>query len=478
MIRPLKPVARRLALPLLVLFGSAAYFALGVRSEPYFTDEGAYLAQTYFYRLVREARINDIDWFHPASYDHLNVGRLMVGASLDLAGKPIPESLRDMEEWYEGAEVKPPEFDRLLAGRIPMLIGSAVGCLGMFLLLRNLIGPMTGIIGAVLLATSPVYLIHARRAMADNWVVAFVLLGLSMIVGIGPSLQGGDRKQFLKGMLKGALAGLFLGLAAATKLNGATALVAVVLATGFMLAVAAPWRSMGPAHPLARRFGFVVIGTIAIAAGSFLVVHPFFYAQPTIPESDPASTTIIINGEPRSREWVEDKVRPLADMGAPERLQVMLEYRRGVLQQVLLENRFPEDSLRSIPDRLWAIWYEGMGRWSFAGAWQVPQSVAAVIGLSAVVGGLWWCLSQGSRQWWMGQLPMTWLLIGWLGVEILILSRELTLDWDRYYLGIVAQTAAFGAICVGGLLQTISNRLVLMPPQPDAEPEDADAATA
>ena len=203
---------------------------------------------------MKEGKFNDVDWLHLASYDYTNIGRQIVGFALDVQGYDPPKSIEAMETWYgaeqELADYSPPEnLSRLYAARWPMLIGGAFGCLAMFALVKQFIGPLTGLLAATLLAASPLYYTLSRRAMADVWVVAFELAGIALLMHVGHRLPlVGKKYLFIVGPPIAIAAGILLGLSAGTKLNGAIAICAFVIGTGVILAICAPWRSKGPTH--------------------------------------------------------------------------------------------------------------------------------------------------------------------------------------------------------------------------------------
>ena len=469
-------IVKKLALYAAVFGVFLAYFAYHYTEEPYFIDEGAYLAQSYYYRLMKEGKINDVDWLHLAAYDYPNIGRSIVGFSLDLQGYELPQSIEGMEAWYGAEQEKadysaPEDLSRLYAARWAMLIGGAFGCLAMFALVKQFIGPMTGLLAATLLAASPLYYTLSRRAMADVWVAAFELAGLALLMHVGHRLPlVGKKYLFIVGPPIAIGAGILLGLSAGTKLNGAIAICALAIGTGLILAICAPWRSIGPTHFAAKRLGFITVLAIISATLTFFIEHPFFYANPTLPAPS-SDFAVLVDGKNRSQVWIDEDVRPLAAKNPYRRLEHMFNYREAVLQEMLTKNRFPEASLPTITDRWNAILVQGLGRWSFAGRLPLTPQGAAVVASILILLGVWWSLAEGRRRWKMGMLPLTWIFVTWLVTEVVVLSRELTLDWDRYYLDVVVLVALFTALGIGGTLQWINQQLVLLPPESPAPPD-------
>jgi len=457
-----------------------AYFAYCFRDEPYFMDEGAHVAQSYYYRLMKEGKVNDVNWFHLASYDYLNVGRTLVGLALDLQGYEVPNSLEEMEAWYgvdgrPGDNTPPSDMDRIYAARWPMMIGGAFGCLALFALVKQFVGSFMGIVASTLLAASPLYYMLSRRAMADVWVVAFELAALAVIMHLGHRLPiAGKKYLIVAGPPLSILSGVLLGLSSGTKLNGAIVVCALAIGTGLILAISAPWRSVGPTHIAAKRLGLITGLAVLSAALTFYIEHPYFYASPTFPPQT-SDVTIVIDGVPRPQFWIEDTVKPLAAKNSFERLQHMFAYRDGVLHEMLEKNRFPEASLPTTGARLKAIVVEGIGRWSFAGRLGLQPETAAIPATFLVLIGVLWCIGEGRRQWKMGMLPLTWIFVTWLVTEVVVLSRELTLNWDRYYLDIVVLTTLMSALAIGGTIQWLNRQLVLLPPESTAPPDTSHA---
>jgi 4-amino-4-deoxy-L-arabinose transferase-like glycosyltransferase len=461
--------AKSFAYGLFVVSALTVYFSRNHAEEPFFEDEKATLAQTYFYRLAKEGRWQDVDWLHQASYDSLNVGRTLAGAALDLAGYPLPTSIDDMDRWWadkDWAQSPPADSGPLLAARWPMHLGAAIGCLAMYLLVQQIVNPFSGGLAALLLAVSPVYVVHARRAMADDWVVALALVALALTVRTARTVVDNRRRAFLVSCLQSILTGAVLGLCVGTKWSGIGSLITFCLSVGILLAVIAPWRKTGPHHRDVKNFGFMAILTVVVASATFLAVNPFFWTQPHLRVEGESAEVVVVNGQPLPRDYVDNHLKPLSEIGVWDRVRYALVYRDNILHDMIAKNQFPEHLLRSPQERLVAMATDGLGRWSFLAVLGLPRSASAAIGLLLALGGVWWLLAASRRLWFMGQLPYPAIVAVWALVEVAILSRQLTLNWDRYYLTLVAALCALSAIAVGGILQSISKSLILSPPDP------------
>jgi hypothetical protein len=474
-----------LVLPAFLFAASTAWFARELRDEPFFRDEGATLAHTYYYRLLKEGRFHAADWLHQASYDHLQFCRILVGLSLDAAGYDLPKTIAGMEEWWRGggwtpASAHPGDRDRLHAARWPMLLGAAFGCSMIFVVGRMLVGPTTGLLAALFLAASPLYATHARRALVDDWVQALVLAAFAGCIASAKRAVGEGRSA-ASSLWAASAAGLFLGLAVGAKLNALVAPAAVVLlaAATLVWALASRLRRGPSAASLGVYFAGVLVSLTA-ATVVFFAMHPYFYANPDLPPPAPGDgPEVVVDGAPRSREWLEKSVRPLADASPWGRLTHMLRYRQEQMNATLRENRFPDAALESAPARAWAILDQGLGRWSAAGGIGLPASLAWIPASLFVLLGWVWCLGEGRRQWAGGEIPAAWLIAAWAPVEVAVLLRELTLDWDRYYMGVVAWSSLLAAIGVGGTSKNLMRRMILAPPSDaESEPERGNAASS
>jgi hypothetical protein len=474
---------QRWGIGLLVLVISTLLFHQGLPSEKYFEDEGAYLAGSYYYRLVKEGRLDDVDWFYLGSYDHLQVGRWMMGAALDARGLRLSDSTRELEAWYgaDGArqtEINPDEIDRLLTARLSMMVGAAIGCWAAFIVAKQIVGPVTGLIAALLLGSSPLYAMHARRAMPDDWVIAFGLVGLACVFFLAKRLplRRGYRFHLTRTLPGVVFAGISFGLSAGTKLSGISILIAVLVGAGLLLALSAPWRKAGPTHTVMKRWGILILMTFVIAVGVFIAVHPFFYARPKLPPTNPDQPTLLVDGQMRDAKWIESYVRPLADAGIVERLRYLLQYRQSVLDDQAIQDRFPKDKLPTTSSRISALVHDGWGKYSGMTRLGLSPSFSSILIGLLVLAGLIWCGTEGTRFWKMGMVPIHWMLIIWFFVEGAILTRELSLNWDRYYLGWITITALLSAVGLGGPIASMGRRLVLLPPIPTEEQPSPPAA--
>ena len=472
-----------------VVLAATCWFGWDLAGEPYFIDEGADLAQTYYYRLAGPAAIDHPDWLHYAAYDRPPVFKVLIGAALRLGGRPVPTSLEPAERWWQDPGYRIEHLKAMLpVGRWVMLLGAALGCGFVFLLAGRVAGTTAGVLAATLLAGSPLYFTHARRAMPDCMVQGQVALTLWLAAAGVAALTAPGRR--LRGGLGLAVAGILCGVTAATKLNGAVAAVALALAGAAWLL--RDLRAGGGRRTWILAGGLLLAGTLSVAA--FVAVNPFLYSRPTLPAATGAA--VVVAGRPRTAAWLEE-TRRLRDLSALGRLRFMIDHRTGALAQG--KELFPDDRLDGTFRRLRAVVVNGLGRW-FAGgvepgtrvpdadplltagqvaarrpavlAWGIPPwLLASAVGVLCLL-GVAVTLAAGRREGGADGVPIAWLLLAWPAAETLLLVRGLTLDWDRYYLGTVAWASVLAAVGVGGTFAQAAEGLFLPLPS-DEEPNGA-----
>jgi 4-amino-4-deoxy-L-arabinose transferase-like glycosyltransferase len=139
----------------------------------------------------------------------------------------------------------------IVAGRTPVMVGSLVSLVAIFVIGRSLAGTWTGLLAMALLAFDPLYLELSDRLQAD---LPCVVIGVVAVAVAAYARTGGP------GLGLWFLAGLLLGLSLTTKLLGVVFLVPVA-----WLAVSGP----GPAR---RQLGAAALG---LATAIVLVLLPF-----------------------------------------------------------------------------------------------------------------------------------------------------------------------------------------------------------
>lgn len=440
-----------------VLVASAFWFYHDLEEEPFFADESADIAQTYYYQLAKTGDWNHADWVHPAAYDHLPVFKYLIGGYLDMVGygDKIPRSTSSWEWWITGHFDAPSDPGLLRAARIPMLWGAVFGCVMIHVLGCQAVGPKTGLLAAGLLALSPVYYTHARRAMADDLTQGLVMAGLAAFIALVKWRNGaaalrqptGDApsKALFLNLRFWCLAvscGIAAGLAAATKLNGAVLTLALAFFT--VLAVIAATFPFRNGLPRGRQRLFI-IGVGGIVASVSLIVfvglNPYFFARPEFDEAGRA-----VGASKRRSPEFHDAIREVASLSLAGRFRQILVHRVDGLKQATVH--FEDDMLPSVRDRLRAMVVEGMGRWTAIGLLPLPTRGRVLVAVVLVTWGLLCLALDGIRDWRAARIPWQWLMVLWPLAETAMLAKTLVINWDRYYLGVVAWSSLLFAVAV------------------------------
>lgn len=446
----------------LVFLAAAAYFALGVVSEPFFADESASFAQTYYARLLARGDVDHIDWLHPAAYDQLLFPKLVMGTGLAVSGQrgKVPTSLEPWEWWMAGHFDPPSERGVLWGMRIPMLLAAAFGCWGAFELCKILVGEMTGLAAALFLAASPLYAMHARRAMADDLVQALVLWALVAVVAACERL---DQKKAASSAFLAMLAGIAGGLATGSKLNGGVAPISAAIFLGPVAMIALGMRRAMLAAKLLLLFGI----SGSAAAGTFVLSQPYLWTKATPMEKPSTAGFVQVNGRRMRSEAAADLKRQ-SKLGVFGRIENLWRHRTLGLHEAV--DRFPNDALRSPTERMSAICWEGLGRWSAAGRLPLPRDASSTLASVVVVLGFAAAAGAGRTRLRAGHIPAVWVLIVWIVVEGGSLLGNLTLNWDRYYLGFVTAASVLAAYGLGASAVAIREKMILRPPTLEPTP--------
>jgi hypothetical protein len=259
------------------------------------------------------------------------------------------------------------------------------------------------------------------------------------------------------------LGGLAGGLAVASKLNGVACCLATVATTVVIVLVASFGRSATSAQRRgARALILAIIVLQAVSLGTFIGINPYFFARPVLPEvteSPPAFVTIAGKRRPRAGAM---ELQRIARMSVLERFGYLFTYRTSGLSEAV--QRFPNDALTTPADRLREIVREGLGRWTFAGRFGVDGMLAGAVTGAIVALGMVVAVALGQRERREGKLPGVWILAVWPVVETAVLLNNLTLNWDRYYMGVVTWASVLAAVAIGGTLNGLKERMVLTPP--------------
>ena len=412
---PATPTRRRLDPWGLAVFAVACVvFGYHLGEEPHFVDESAYVAQSFYADLFLDGRRDDPAWLEYPAFDLPPLAKYLVGVSLRVAGHPRPGPMASAS-WYvdTGRRFETPAS--LVAARVPMVILGALGCVAIYAIGTRAFGRASGLVAAGLLMASPLYYLHARRAMSDIPAESCGLVALAMgLAAWSRWVSGRELWRAAAGMTLGA--GAFTGLAVLAKLNGSIA--------GMILGA---WAVLGL---VVGRGGWLakvglVLSTVAaglVAFAAFVALDPFLTAHPEGPLR-PADAEV-------AAKSFADRLRVVRD----HRVVVSAEGQRS----------FPHNALTTLPDKLAAVAVQGFGRFSPLGPRHSDSTIrfdrrqdwGALIWLPLVIAGAVASIARGREQWRTGEPPTAWAVLVAFVVALVAVASFIPLAWDRYYLSI------------------------------------------
>ncbi len=413
---PAKPEAR--AHPsrrgVLVFLVACVVFGSRLPAEPHFVDESAYVAQSYYADLLLQGRRDDPAWLEYPAYDLPPLAKYLVGFALRLGGFARPGTSASAA-WYENTSRRFETDASLTAARIPSVLLGAAGCVALWSIAANAFGGSAGLVAAALLMASPLYRLHARRAMSDVPAEACLLVALAFgLVSWSRWVGGKGGSRAAVGMILGA--GVFAGLSVLAKLNGAIA--CMILGTWAFLGV------LLDRVPARSKLGLAAstLGAVAVAFGTFVALNPFLTAKPPGP--------------------IRADLEGVAAAGFLERVDAVRRHRVEVSRRG--QEIFPRDALTTPTAKLAAVAVQGYGRFSPLGPshsdstkrYDVSQDWGVVLWAPLVIAGAVVCVRRGMVQRRSGLPPIAWAVgVGAL-VALAAVTAFIPLAWDRYYLSI------------------------------------------
>jgi len=448
-------VNRRVAtLALLVFVATFGVFYERAARVGYNTDEGQAIWPSQYFQLVfLEGKLSGPAW-EPNYWTltQVPVYRYIIGAGIWLGGAPFmeldldhrrdevsgpdrakyfdPATYRDERKLAEQRRVPRPSPETLWAGRLPMvLLGAGTAAL-LFVVAAELAGIVAGLVATVAFTAAPFVLTLLPRAHTEAPFLFFLVLGLwlSMRAARASSASPLPRKGEGSGVgaTYGVLAGLAVGLSAGSKLTGVLALAALgAFAIGaLVLALLARRRAVaeeiGAPAVLERSWRWSALAAV-VGLVVFLAVNPLLWPDPV----------------GRTRAMLAFRQQ---EMFGQRTLNEELAVPEGIATRLVFMLR------RSAFDEPWAARRLG-----------VPiEGVLMAIGVGVVAARIW----QQRRA---GALVGPEAVLGtWLLVMIAGTAPNLGIDWDRYYLPIVALGLIFAgagtAALVDGARRIVSSR--------------------
>jgi hypothetical protein len=193
---------------------------------------------------------------YPVGHMYLYAGAIRLWKSLVGDSDPVPVLSHETRKEFFPYNVTVRAIQSLLSAAIPLFI---------FLFCRNLWGPWTGIIAAFLVACDPIHMTYSRQEMGE----------VPQFFWVSVSLYFSSRILLYEKGRNGLLAGLFAGLALATKMYGGYIILAALAAISFS----------GPGK--VKKIGWVVFGFClgTILGSPYLWVDPSGWWQNTVTET-------------------------------------------------------------------------------------------------------------------------------------------------------------------------------------------------
>ncbi len=412
-----------------VVIASGLTFALGLADKP-FVDEYAYISQSYFADLFLEGRTNDPEWLELRAYDLQPLPKYLIGVGLRAARLPMPGPA-NAHAWYYDKEHPYHPFggaSTLLVGRLPTIVLGVIGCVAILacgILIRD---RKTGVVAALLLVASPLYRLHAHRAMSDVPCEALTLVALAVALWTGQRIwRGGGAGVYLVGVIT---AGLASGLAILCKFNGFLTLMVLAVWSAVVL--------VSPGVSLARRL-LIATGPIlstAVAFTALVVLNPFLTAHPT---------------------GTHGPTRILASYGIVERLRFQFRHRFALSDSQ--KRTFTGDALNDPLDKAKVFWVQGFGRFGPLGPsvsnsvnrYEWRQDAGAIIWAPIVLLGVVLAARLVVVQRRARVYPRALFLLAYAGAAWGVVAYYLPMAWDRYLLPIQAPATLLAAVAATSL---------------------------
>ena len=433
-------ITRHSSLALLVFALAAGVLLWRAERVGYNTDEGQHVATAGYFRLVfLEGTLGGPAWDETYwTLTQPSLPRYILGAAIWLSGNPLPpldtehrirevrgpdreryldpRTYADERRLAQERQVERPRPAVLAAARVPMALLGAGAVALLFLVGRALGGTVAGLVAALGLLAAPLALTLLPRAHAEAPLLFFTLLGLLLGVhaaraatAMGTSVVNGDAPVGAHGVrprhpdggdartpcaptvLLGLLCGLATGLAAASKLTAVLGLATLGAFAAWALvtrplvggAATRTWRWSAPA---------AIVGL-----ATFVAVNPFLWP-------DPAGRTAAMLRFRQQELFGQRALSP--ENAVPESLSV----RAGLLLRRTLMEEAPLAARTGLPlDAPLAL----VGAWVLARDALRARRAGGLLGPEA-------------------------LALAWIAAFAAGTIPNLGINWDRYYLPIVA----------------------------------------
>lgn len=426
----------RVALPVAVV--AVVSFGFRLADEPHFVDESAMISQSYFADLLIDGDRDDPAWLEFPGYDSSPLPKYLIGLAFRSVGyrRPGPAAAH---RWFLDTSTRFDDPPGMLAvARWPFAIGGSFGCVALYALGVLARDRKTGLLAAFLLMVNPLYRMHARRAMADVFVEAFLLASLASLLWAWRRRLDGRNGPVI--WIATCLSGVCAAFAALAKLNGLLTLVIVAAWACLTLIL--------PGFPIRRRIAFATDSIVAgaVAAVTFIAFNPFLTADPAGPLPPPLAA--------------------IARMGAVSRARLLIVHRTETARDQI--RIFAHNALTTPLEKAEVAAVQGFGRFGPFGPrhsdstrrFDWSQDRGAVLWLPWVGAGLAWALARGRRQWATGAPPTGWAIAVHASVAAFVVTAYLPLAWDRYLLPLQPGSALLAAGVAASSADRLANVLL------------------
>ncbi|MCC6176513.1 MAG: glycosyltransferase family 39 protein [Chloroflexi bacterium] len=418
----LRPPSRSLdAVAFVGLLVAALVTFLGaVDRAPFHGDESEWIANGRYFRYVFLDHDLTSQVWRPSwlNRDQPPVGRYVIGAIVWASGTD-PEKVNRTYAWDKDyaanlRDGRVPEPRILLPVRRAMAVLGALSVGLLYVVGRLLGGPLVGVVAALAAMSSPLLQLYFAQARTEA-LLAFV----STVALLGLLLTARRFSRDGRIPVAGWLVGVILGLALATKLTAALAIVGVC---GYG-AAAGLARLRASRREGTRLLAWAAV-TGLIASGVWVAVNPFLWPDPvgrTLSMLDQQQQIMVEQGVQFGNPVHED---------LPGRIWLLV-------RRTFVESSTPpfDANLPAGSDPLIQRTFSDM---------PAPGGISLELGLAVIgLGALLWRVGR-SRDLGAGRGADV-AFVCWLGCYALGIAANLSLDWPRYYV----PTAFYGALLIG-----------------------------
>jgi 4-amino-4-deoxy-L-arabinose transferase-like glycosyltransferase len=258
-------------------------FTYGLYQEPFHTDENFYLySSTYYEEIFNHQPANPLMMSHFLALTP-PVGLYLIGLSNTLAGNvnrqvldqvdvTINSPISDSFVWKNNGQTLPPAYDLFMPARTNAAIFGIATCLIFYLFIADTLSVNAGILAALFLAFNTDMLFMSRKALTGSHILFFMFLSTYFLYKTATSQKSKPYVTVCMAMISGICAGL----AAATKLNGLTSWIVIVI----MLFTQSIFQILSKNY---QKLSVTIVGGIMalfFALITFIGVNPYLYANP------------------------------------------------------------------------------------------------------------------------------------------------------------------------------------------------------